>query len=227
MLWLLIFDVGVYPQYIYSYKYYIMKIFFTTILLFTTHFVFGQNYVDKITKETCQCASKTPHEAERTQHTVRLGLCMIKAATPYKKQLKRDYDINFGNTTDQKKLGKLVGTRMAELCPDFILSMLSKEPIDAVVNKTDNVDAKNKITSGKIINIENKQFVVFEIQNNSINSSKYFWLGKIQSNIKDFANSYYKLVGAEVEIEYKKIELFDTKINDYRRYKIIQSIRKK
>lgn len=203
-----------------------MKIVLTISFLFCSQLLFGQEYLDIIAKKTCDCAAKIPSKVKGNRRTIRLGLCMIKVAGAYKKDFKKDFGLEFGKQRDQEEIGKLIGEKMAVYCPNTLLSMVTDEQVDRIMSEDDE-ELELGTTSGKLLNIENKGFIVFELKNNAVNSSKYYWLGKIDTDIPDFNNAYYNLVGDQVEIQFEKFEFFDPKLNDYRKYKIIKSIYKK
>jgi len=50
---------------------------------------FSQSYVDEIAKETCECLNHISEDLDAEKYTLELGLCMINAASPYKKSLKK------------------------------------------------------------------------------------------------------------------------------------------
>ncbi|MBA4053558.1 MAG: hypothetical protein C0490_02495, partial [Marivirga sp.] len=80
--------------------------------------VFSQEYMDKIVVQSCECLGKVSEDLEGQQYNVELGLCMIEASMPYKKQLRKDYDINLDQIENEgEKLGRIIGLKMVAVCP--------------------------------------------------------------------------------------------------------------
>ena len=63
-------------------------------LIATTTTAFSQNYMDEIAKETCKCLTQITDDLNPEKYAMELGLCMLNASNPYKKQLKKDFKID-------------------------------------------------------------------------------------------------------------------------------------
>ena len=59
-------------------------------MFFGCQSIFSQDYMQKIAQETCTCVAGVPDTLKGQLLEVELGICMIKAATPYQKKLKKD-----------------------------------------------------------------------------------------------------------------------------------------
>lgn len=183
--------------------------------------LFSQEYMDKIAQQTCDCLSKIPDSTNTQKMYMELGICMIKASEPYKKQIKKDYNIDITNIDKEgEALGKVVGLKMATFCPDG-LYRLSK-----IEQKETKEKAKEDLISiGKITQIDREIFVVFSVFDNSGKSIKFYWLTSVESNI-DLANNYKTLLETDVKIKYFTKDLFDPKIGEYRNFNILEKIEK-
>jgi hypothetical protein len=177
--------------------------------------------MEKIAQQTCECLGKIPDSTKTERMYMELGVCMINASEPYKKQLKKDYNIDFNNIDKEgEALGKVVGLKMASVCPDG-LYRLSKIEEKATKEKT-----KEALTSiGKVTQIDREVFVVFSVFDNSGKSMKFYWLTSVESNI-DLAINYKTLLETDVKIKYFTKEFFDPKIGEYRNFNIIEKIEK-
>lgn len=52
---------------------------------------------------------------------------MMNAASPYKKQLKKDYKIDFKKIATQgEKLGKTIALQMVSVCPNVFIKMANR-----------------------------------------------------------------------------------------------------
>ncbi len=89
-----------------------------TILITISTIGFSQDYIDKIALKTCEFLNTVSDTIEPERLNLELGFCMIEAAKPYKKQLKRDYNIDFSKIdTYGKELGMIIGLKMTSVCP--------------------------------------------------------------------------------------------------------------
>lgn len=181
----------------------------------------SQDYIDKITLQTCDCMKKISDTTNYEKLTMELGLCMISAAEPYKKQLKKDYGINLNNMNESEgeALGKVLGMKMATACPESLMKMYGK------VNSNDKESTTQLESIGKITNIERDVFVIFSVFDNSGKSMKFYWLEPVESNV-DLANNYRTFIETTVKIKYGQKEFFDPKIGEYRNFNIIHKMDK-
>lgn len=196
------------------------KIITITLTLFSLN-TFSQEYMDKIAQQTCDCLSKIADTTNAERMYMELGVCMIKASEPYKKQLKKDYDIDFNNIEKEgEALGKIVGFKMATVCPDGLIRLSKMAETEPKENKKEAL-----ISIGKVTQIDREVFVVFSVFDNSGKSMKFYWLTSAESNI-DLANNYKTLIESDVKIKYYTKEFFDPKIGEYRNFNVIEKIEK-
>jgi hypothetical protein len=183
---------------------------------------FSQTYMDKIAQESCDCISKVSETLDYEQYTQELGLCMIVASEPYRKQLKKDHNINFDKIeVDAEKLGKLIGFKMASVCPNSLLAVAKKSP-----NKTADASATtndSKSIDGTVTKLEKDFFVVLHIKDGEGKTNKFYWLTFIDSDV-DLIDRYDSMIGSPVEITYRTEEWFDPKIKEYRQFSVIEKL---
>jgi len=195
-----------------------MKPFLTLALLFSTTCVSAQDYMDKIVAQTCECGKNINDTINQKQMFMEIGICMIKVAEPYKKQLKKDHNINLDNIDQEgEALGKLIGMKMASTCPEVLRK---------ITEQADKKSAESgqEVFTGRVIKIEKDFFVIFTVNDES-KTLKFYWLTNAESNI-DLLNQYAELLTKEVKVKYKITSLFDPKINDYRNFNVIEKIEK-
>lgn len=83
------------------------------ISIFSTSSIFAQDYLTKINYESCEFLSAIEETEDRDQFNLELGLCIIEASMPYKKELKKDHNIDLENINeDGTRLGELIGIKM-------------------------------------------------------------------------------------------------------------------
>lgn len=200
-------------------------IFVCNILL--TNQTFAQAYLDKISKECCKAMQEMPSGMSSEEYQMQLGLKMLAIAAPYKKQLKKNHNIDFSKIDeDGKKLGELIGAKMAEVCPEVFVKMLTDNP-DMLKEEETAVQAEETLAPqseiGTITKVENENFVVFSVKNEVGKTSKFYWLTHFEANT-DIAAPYEKLVGKKVNIQYDTYNFFDPKIEDYRQFFVITKL---
>ena len=182
-------------------------------------FIYGQEYMDKITENACECSREISEISSNQEYTARLGICMIEAATPYKKELKKNHGIDFKNIDTQgEELGRLIGMKMTGTCPDVIAKMASMLDENGEIKVEESVSL-----TGEIVAINKEKFVEFTIKNEKGKTSKFYWLSQIHSDI-DIENRYDSLLNKKVSIQYVKEEFFDSRINEYKLFNVLEKI---
>ena len=178
----------------------------------------AQEYIDIITRKSCDRVEQVPDTLKSEQFNMRLGLCMIEASMPYKKQIKKDFDIDLDKIdTEGAKLGRMLGVKMATVCPNTIVKMTQKMKGQTASSKVE------QVSKGTVTKIENDFFVVLSLKDESGKITKYYWLTFIESAI-DLTGAYSTLVGKTLHIGYVPQEFFDPKLQEYRQFFIIKKI---
>ena len=181
---------------------------------------YSQDYMTKIAEKSCECIKKISDTLDKDQFEIQLGLCIIDAAMPYKKQIKKEYgidldDIGSGNVGE--RIGKLIGLKMVGICPDGLIKI-------AQGIKTKKEETKTSLTmKGEITKIDNDCFMVFSLKDETGKITKFYWLTFIESDI-EMAGNYASLSGRQVKITYDIQDFFDAKIKEYRQFYIIKKI---
>lgn len=189
-----------------------------TAALFLSCALYSQDYMNKIAEEACECFSKIPSNTEPEQYQMKLGLCMIEIAAPYKKQIKKDYGVDMDNIAKEgAKLGQIVGLRMASVCPDAMVKMA-----EAINGKKEAKEAGAQNITGTITKIEKDFFVVFSLKDESGKTTKYYWLSFVEAGL-DLVNGYEAMLDKKVELTFEYKEFFDPKIKEYRAFPVIRN----
>lgn len=176
----------------------------------------AQTYMDDIAKKSCDCVAKVNPNLKGNEFNMALGVCIIDAAMPYKKQLKKDYGVDMDRIdVEGEKLGSIIGVRMVSFCPDAMVAITSKTEEAAATEESDVLT-----TSGLVTKIEKDFFVVFHVKDDEGKTSKYYWISPVESDL-DITSEYESLVGRKVELYYNGENLFDPRIAEYRQYFVI------
>lgn len=83
-----------------------MKKVLLITILFSINYSFSQAYMDSITDRSCECTNDIPDTISNDAFTIEMGVCLMTAAEPYQKKLKKDYKIDF-NKVEEEDFEKL------------------------------------------------------------------------------------------------------------------------
>ena len=197
-----------------------ITILITLLTAFST-LASSQDFMEKIAEKACECLTSIPDTLGPERYNLELGLCMIEAAAPYKKQLKKEYGIDLNKIDTQgEELGSVVGLKMASVCPDALMEMVLKADVEI-----EEEDAAVSYIDGHITKIEENKFIVFSLMDAKGKTTKFYWLTFIETNLNFELTSQYKsLMNETVRITYTPQEFFDYRIAEYRIYNVIHKI---
>lgn len=202
-----------------------MKTGYFIILLSLISFTsYSQKYLDNITKDACGCLENISDTLNKTSVNMEMGLCIIDAAIPYKKQLWKDFEIDIDQIDIYgEELGKIIGVRMASVCPKTLIKVTKMSgALDKIEEDTQEIRSI-QIIKGEIIKVNKEQFVEFTLKDEMNTISNFYWLGAVKSNF-DFLTEYMNLKGKMVSISFETFEFFDPKLEIYRQFKTITEI---
>jgi len=183
----------------------------------------AQKYLDKIGHDACDCISKLPDTGSAQSQTIAFGVCVLDAARPYKKKIKRDMKIDMDKSDfSGEQLGVEVALKMAHYCPDLLMRITQniKTKKEQNINESDMDD---RTVRGTITKVDDGMFVVFSLKDDDGQILKFYWLSDVESSL-DLPNVYYTLINKEVVITYEEKKLFDPKVEEYRRFNVIKKI---
>lgn len=185
------------------------------VLSLSSMSVYAQDYVDGIAKRSCECVGKIPSTGTKDQKTMQAGICILKSfEAEDKAKFKKDFGLDIGDfSRDGREIGMKIGVQMATQCPDLVMRMSS-----------DIGDARESDITGTITKIETDPFVVFSVKDKNNVGQKILWLTSIVSPI-DLPNNYQSLLGKTTTITYETKDIFDPKIGEYRRFKVMTQIK--
>ncbi len=197
-----------------------MKYLLLLSLISSTLFVNAQDFMDKITQKSCECLDNIDENLEKSQFNMELGVCMIEASMPYKKQLKKEYKIDLERIeTSGEDLGRLIGVKMATACPNSLLRMVNKSQGDEEVSEGN----EESVVNGKVSAINAEKFVEFTIEDNDGKQTVCYWFSFVESDI-NLINQYNLLKNKQVRVIFVSQEMFDARINEYRMVNVIKEL---
>ncbi|WP_312078662.1 hypothetical protein [Chryseobacterium sp.] len=199
------------------------NLFIPSLFFISIQFL-AQDYKQKFTKEVCECVSKVDVSGKTaTERQTQFGLCAFKHYQPYKKELKKDFNIDLvtdmGNETKMKEFGVQVGLLMAAECPEAFSNIMKDEDEQMISG-----ESSEMLISGTITKIEKDNFVVFHLVGDNKILNKFYWISTVESDL-DLPKEYQSLLKKKVDISYYNTQIFDSKIDDYKNLNIISSLK--
>ena len=141
-----------------------------SIFLFTLLAMAGglsaQDVLDKIARESCDCLTAVDRATIKGDALqMQLGLCMMKAAAPYEKELRKQYKVDMARLDSDtgERLGELVGMRLVGVCPEF-LEMITEMQGEAEVATADVPTAS---VNGTVTSLRDRQFSTVLVKDGS------------------------------------------------------------
>lgn len=199
------------------------SILLTTALTLIGLGAMAQDYMDKIVDESCKCLENIPDSLGKQEATMKMGLCMLAASEPYKKQLKKDHGIDFSKIDrgDGEKLGRIVGMKLATVCPSALMKAVNR--VNPELLEDEAADAATLTLEGTVTQIETNTFVSFSVKDEDGKTVKFYWT-KFVENDMDLINNYEDIQGKLVYIEYENQEMYDARLKEYRNFRVITAI---
>jgi hypothetical protein len=187
--------------------------------------LYAQDAVENIAEKSCSCLKQMDPKATIKDIETDLGLCMIKEAAPYEKELKKKFHIDLSNLNGNsgEELGKLIATKMLVKCPDQMARLANAATSDT---KTGTVSQPTSTATGTVTDITSNQFVVITIKDAKGPDQKFLWLGYFDG-ADLLKNRGADIKGKMVEVTYIESDYYNPAIKDYMKYKVITQLAKK
>ena len=117
----------------------------------------AQDVLDKVARETCDCVNTLDKSMDTEALQMQLGLCMLKAASPYEKELRKQHRVDMARLDHGagERLGELVGMRMAGICPDMLMVIVDAGKGGASVESAPAMVAQ---VTGVVTGVRDRQF---------------------------------------------------------------------
>lgn len=202
----------------------IIYLFFILISIFSYS---QEDYKKKLGQDACKCLDELKIENQSKEMIqMQVGLCFLKVANPYKEEIKKDYGIDvskdFGDENKMEILGEKLAFLMISECGDTFLKIMDKSGItEEVMNEKNAVEeSADLLMHGEIAKIEKDAFVIFYLKGDNGILTKFYWVSNVESNI-ELEKKYNELVGKKVNVSYYSTDIFDYKINEYRKVNVL------
>ena len=176
----------------------------------------AQDTLDKISADCCACMEKDRASMEDPDKwQTALGLCMLGAAAPYEKELKKKYGVDMSQLDRGagEKLGELLGVRLATNCPYFL------ELISSMEDDEDESSTLGMLT-GSVKEVRTGQFITIVVQDEQGRTYEMLVLDHFE-NADRVTDG--KAEGLNADWEYAEREYYDPNTRSYRSFKVVQS----
>lgn len=179
----------------------------------------AQAYVEAMGKRTCDCIGKIDQGSGNLRGEklkMQLGLCMLQSITPDDvPKLKRDYNFTPAKMAEAEgaQFGRVLGMQMATQCPQML--MRAAEDMEG-----DKQAISEGSGQGVVQRVETTGVVTITLRESNGSTQRYTWLFPASGNA-DLPGSYANLVGQSLRVRYEARELFDPRIGEFRKVRVI------
>jgi len=201
---------------------YAIVLFLSALLSFSGKTMAQQDttLAQKISREFCEEFSKKDF-ARFSGSEMEIGLIILPIVLKYKNEIEKEWKLSPDNEEDFEKIGERVGAEAALTCPkfqEFIRSNLSE--ITAM-----DEDKELKSVSGTLQRIEENFFQVLTVKTKSGKEERLWWFQFFEGS-EELLDNPNKLLKKNIKIKYTEMEVYDPKLKDYRKIKVIRGLEK-
>ncbi|MFB9052232.1 hypothetical protein ACFFVB_04000 [Formosa undariae] len=181
--------------------------------------------IQKISDDTCVCmAAKDFNLATVDKSTIEMtfGLCVMESYGKYPEAVSA-LNVSFEDDKSLEKLGELIALRMMNSCPD-VMSLLVGNYMDEIESDA-NINAEEyALDNMEFSKLERDQlFNVIRFKDASSGRSySFLWLTYFEGS--QYLQDTKKIKKTNFSIQYKEQDFYDSKIEDYRNFKIITKL---
>ncbi|MFZ1528160.1 MAG: hypothetical protein WAT19_05380 [Ferruginibacter sp.] len=159
-----------------------------------------------------------------------IGLNMLPVFSKYESDLKSIYGIeDVTGAEGMEKIGNDLGQKIPFVCPKFLkLVTTNKDIREGLLEKTSagtgdaDKTASTLSVNGKITAIEGNDFVYLLVKTLSGKTIKIFWLEFFPG--EELVKDKTGILGKNVELQYSEKEVYNAKMKDYIKIKVIRSL---
>jgi hypothetical protein len=150
----------------------------------------------------------------------KIGLAMIPVITKYSEEIKKELGIELNDQEDYKKIGELIGQDAALTCPKF--RVMTQNMLDNQLEKTDATET----LEGTFVGLDNSgTLAVLRMKDASGREQKIFWMEYFEGS-DTLIKTPELLKNKKVSITYIEREIYEPKIKDYVKVKVVTILKK-
>lgn len=178
----------------------------------------AQTYKDTIASMFCDCFNEVDPENYKASEE-RVALCIFSTFLTYDKEIYRDFKISLDTADDSIIYLFLTSIpKISQMCPKSV-DLFAK-----MITENTTITEKVEII-GNIVKIEKDNFVIFSVLDEKKMTHNVYWMEPVYTNI-DLVTEYKNLIGEKLYVDYIEKEFYDPRIEQYRKFKVLQSIQR-
>lgn len=168
---------------------------------------------DVLAKETCDCINKKTNGVfdDMEKVTADLGVCIMESYFNHEEEASKKFGIEEFNEQAGEVIGQQVGVKMLKHCPDVIIKIGGASEEDGAVAEEESNHVEVK---GKVLAVEEGEFVAFKIKDASNIVHRIVWLTKFEGG-EQYEKNPKALVGKNVTVTAYELEFFNAKTKTY------------
>ena len=187
----------------------------------------GQNLLEKITSEVCTCIENKKANLQKLSDTelkMQLGFCILESYNANEKEVNARYGKIMDDEKAMEKFGEEIGLKMATVCPETLMAVAGKmiEVEEKEVPKLASTEALS--IEGTVTEIKNEQFATIVLKDKNARMYNFLILDYFET-ASLFTNNEVKPKD-KIKVSYKEVELYDTKLKEFRYFRIVLGLEK-
>src|SRR3990170_6518494 len=195
-------------------------LFFTGLLFISIKKSFAQQdstLTQKITTEFCSEFSKKDFSKFKG-FELELGLLIVPIIEKYSEEIEKEWDLSRDNDQDYKKISEKIGQEAALGCPKFLEFV--RNNLSEIKESTD--EDETKLITGTFQRIEEQLFSSLIIKTKAGKEEKLWWF-QFFEGADELVKKPAILAKKNITVRYSEIEVYDSKLKEYRVIKVIKS----
>jgi len=202
------------------------RILFIALVGFLSAPVFGQDVLETLAEDACECISqKNTEQMDMEKLQMELSMCLMESVGNNQEAFEEEFgELNPTDQAGMQAFGQKVAMKMVNKCPDVMMIMAStgQAPPQAAAPSAGRTGGAGKLT-GTIQDISGDEVAVVTIKEENGRSHKMLWLGYFEGS--DRLQKASEVVGKEVEVMYEGLEVYSPKAQEYFERKKITGIK--
>jgi hypothetical protein len=175
-------------------------------------------FTQKITKEFCVEFSKKDF-SEFKGFEMELGLLIVPIIEKYSKEIEKEWGLLRDNEQDYEKISEKIGQEAARGCPKFLEFV--KNNLSEIKESTDEDETKS--ITGTFQRIEEQLFCSLVIKTKAGKEEKLWWF-QFFEGADELIKTPAMLAKKNITVRYSEMEVYDSKLKEYRAIKVIKSL---
>jgi hypothetical protein len=181
--------------------------------------------MQKAAEDICGCLSKVKYDSSKVQEYKDAAMnCFTTGAMEHIVQIAEERGLDVSDQSAMRDLGVEIGK---ELLKQKCASYFEFAKISAKEKNGEEDAVKEKVTSGKVLKVDKKDFVYITLKDASNREHNFIWLEYFDGSENFFGEKLNSLIGKEIAISWIEKEVYLPKANNYFKIKEISKIKSK